>query len=309
MGLMTAHTQMGITLRFVGEYNSAVEHFEESAKIYDPALQQDYAKAYRMDPGVFSFSETTRTYWAVGRIDDAFAMNERSLALGRSSPDPRTTAFTLLMAGVFYHLLREPKEALRCSADGIAIADEHQIVQERAWLTTAHGWATTQVGDIDAGVDEMAASMTMRLQMNAVLDCPYAMSQLAEGYILQGNLPKARATLLEALDIRERNDDRWFEAEIFRMLGDLTLAESNDVAEAEKHYRKSLDVSLTQGTRSFELRTCVSLARLLISTGRSTEAFELLSPVRQWFEGQRATVDSRAADEVLASLKSETVAG
>ena len=308
MGLMTAHTQMGITLRFVGDYSTAVEHFEKSAEIYDPALQQEYAKAYRMDPGVFSFSETTRTYWAVGRIDDAFAMNERSLALGRSSPDPRTTAFTLLMAGVFYHLLREPKDALRCAADGIAIADEHQIVQERAWLTTAHGWATTQVGDVNAGVDEMAASMTMRLQMNAVLDCPYAMTQLAEGYVLQGNLTKAKATLLEALEIRERNDDAWFEAEIYRMLGDLALAEANDVAGAEKHYRKSLEVALTQGTRSFELRTSVSLARLLGSLGRGGEAIELLSPVRQWFEGQRPTVDSRAADEVLASLTGERVA-
>ena len=232
MGLMTAHTQMGITLRFVGEYAGAVEHFAKSAEIYDPALQQVYANAYRMDPGVFSYAETTRTLWAVGRIDDAYAMNERSLALGRSSPDPRTLAFTLLMAGVLYHLLREPALTLECSVEGIAISDEHGIVLERAWITTAHGWATTQVGDVDAGVDEMAASLTMRRKLNAILDIPYALTQLAEGYLLQGDIPKARETLLEALELRERNDDAWFEAEIYRMLGDVTLAE-RDAAVAE----------------------------------------------------------------------------
>jgi tetratricopeptide (TPR) repeat protein len=306
MGLMTAHTQMGITLRFVGEYAGAVEHFAKSAEIYDPALQQVYANAYRMDPGVFSYAETTRTLWAVGRIDDAYAMNERSLALGRSSPDPRTLAFTLLMAGVLYHLLREPALTLQCSVEGIAISDEHGIVLERAWITTAHGWATTQVGDVDAGVDEMAASLTMRRKLNAILDIPYALTQLAEGYLLQGDIPKARETLLEAIELRERNDDAWFEAEIYRMLGDVTLAEG-DSAAAEKFYRKSLDVSLQQGTRSFELRTSVSLARLLGQTERAAEAIELLSPVRTWFEGQRPTADSAAADTLLASLRGERV--
>jgi tetratricopeptide (TPR) repeat protein len=302
MALMTAHTQMGITLRFIGEYSEAVDHFAKAAEIYDPALQKEYTAAYHMDPGVFSHAETTRTLWAVGRIDDAIAMNERSVALGRSSPDPRTVAFALLMSGVLHHLRRDPAAALRDASEGIAITDEHQIIQERAWLTTAEGWAKTQFGKVDEGVDEMAASLTMRQQINALIDLPYALSQLAEGYILQGNLAMARTALQKAIDIRERNDDAWFEAEIYRLLGDVAIAESGDIAAAEEFFRKSLEVAVNQGTRSFELRTSVSLARLLANTDRVAEAVEILEPVRRWFDGQSETVDSRAADETLLAL-------
>ena len=148
----------------------------------------------------------------------------------------------------------------------------------------------------------MAASLTMRQQINAMIDMPYALTQLAEGYVLQGNPDLARRTLEEALEIRERNDDAWFEAEIYRLLGDVTIAESGDVAAAEAFFRKSLEVAVDQGTRSFELRTAVRLARLLGNTDRVAEAVEILEPVRRWFDGQSETVDSRAADEMLAAL-------
>ena len=305
MSLMTAHTQMGITLRFVGDYSDAVDHFAKAADIYDPALQREYTAVYRMDPGVFSHAETTRTLWAVGRIDDAIAMNERSMALGRSSPDPRTVAFALLMSAVLSHLLREPEDAFKAAAEGIAITDEHQIVQERAWITTAHGWAKTQLGKVDEGVDEMAASMTMRLKMNATLDMPYALTQVAEGYILQGDLEKAKKTLDEALDLRRRNDDAWFEAEVYRMLGDVALADGSDADKAESLYRESLDIARRQGTKSFELRTATSLARML-GADRSAEAIELLEPIRRWFDGQHSTRDMNAADHILASLSAAT---
>jgi tetratricopeptide (TPR) repeat protein len=308
MGLMTAHTQMGITLRFVGEYSAAVEHFAKASEIYDPALQHEYTAAYRMDPGVFSKAETTRTLWAVGRVDDAIAMNEHSMALGRSSPDPRTVSFALLMSGVLYHLLRDPARTLRDAAEGIEITDEHQIVQERAWITTAHGWAMTQLGKVDEGVNEMAASLTMRRKMNAILDIPYALTQLAEGYVLQGKLDLARTTLLEALELRERNDDAWFEAEILRLLGEVTLASGGHVSKVEEHYRRSLEVAINQGTRSFELRTSVSLARLLSNTDRVAEAVELLTPVRQWFRSQKPTRDTDNADALLASLNTTATA-
>ncbi len=302
MSLMAAHTQMGISLRFMGEYTDAVEHFAQAAAIYDPALQHQYTAVYHMDPGVFSFAETTRTLWAVGRVDDALAMNERSLALGRSSPDPRTVAFSLLMSSVLTHLMRDPAQTMKSSSEGIAICDEHQIIQERSWITTAHGWATALLGNAPDGLDEMAASLTMRRQMNAILDFPYALTQIAEGHMLMGNHKLARATLEEAIELRQRHDDAWYEAEVYRMLGDVEIAETGNAAAAEAYYRQSLGISLKQGTRSFELRTATSLARL-IGTERSAEAIALLAPVREWFSSQGATADTAAGDEVLAGLR------
>jgi len=150
--------------------------------------------------------------------------------------------------------------------------------------------------------------LTMRRKMNAILDIPYALTQLAEGYVLQGKLDLARTTLLEALELRERNDDAWFEAEILRLLGDVTLASGAHVSTAEEYYRRSLEVAINQGTRSFELRTSVSLARLLSNTDRVSDAIELLTPVRAWFRSQKPTRDTDNADALLASLSGAATA-
>src|SRR5688500_1374394 len=308
MALMTAHTDMAITLRFMGRFDEAVEHFRQAAMVYDPSKQLEYHRIYRMDPGVFSVAESTRTLWAVGRIDDAIAMNDRTIALGRSNPDPRTVAFALLMSCVLHHLLRDPARVLEAADEGIALADEHQIVQERAWITTARGWALTQLGRVDEGVDEITTSLAMRTQMNALLDMPYALTQLAEGYALQGNFAKAREALGQALEARRKNDDAWYEAEVHRLLGDFALADDDGAGAgtAESHYRNAIEVAQKQGAKSLELRAAIGLAVLFQGSQRADEAIEILRPLRDSFSSQRATRDYDKANEIIRALEGAT---
>src|SRR5688572_23255901 len=308
MALMTAHTDLAITLRFMGRFEEAVEHFHQAALVYDPSKQLEYHRIYRMDPGVFSVAESTRTLWAVGRIDDAIAMNDRTIALERSNPDPRTVAFALLMSCVLHHLLRDPARVLEAADEGIAHADEHQIVQERVWITTARGWALTQLGRVDEGVDEITTSLAMRTQMNALLDMPYALTQLAEGYALQGNFAKAREALGQALEARRKNDDAWYEAEVHRLLGDFALADDDGAGAgtAESHYRNAIEVAQKQGAKSLELRAAIGLAVLFQGSQRADEAIEILRPLRDSFSSQRATRDYDKANEIIRALEGAT---
>jgi tetratricopeptide (TPR) repeat protein len=185
MALMTAHTDMAITLRFVGRYNEAIEHFEKAAAIYDPSKQLDYLAQYHMDPGVFCLAEMTRTLWGAGYVDRALATLEQAVELARQSPDPRTIAFSLLMGSVLHELMREPEITLKYADEGIAIADEHQIIQERAWITTSRGWALAVIGKIDEGNQELETSLARRKRMNADLDLPSALPQLPEPQALR----------------------------------------------------------------------------------------------------------------------------
>jgi tetratricopeptide (TPR) repeat protein len=321
MALMTAHTDMGITLRFIGKYDEAIEHFDKASAIYDPAKQREYLAAYHMDPGVFCLSEMTRTLWGAGHIDRALATVDRAVTLARQSPDPRTTAFALLMGSVLHHLMREPEITRVYADEGIAIADEHQIIQERAWITTSHGWAVAALGELDKGIEELETSLAMRKRMNADLDLPYALTQLAEAYALRGNVTRARATLHDAIDAANRNADLWSLSEVYRMLGDLALqtdpleaggasvVDQEDEAEvrrnaAEGYYLRALDIARDQAAKSFELRAAVSVGRIMERDGRFDEAIDLVAPLRQLFEGQRPTPDSADADMLLNRLRS-----
>jgi tetratricopeptide (TPR) repeat protein len=221
------------------------------------------------------------------------------------------------MYGVLFYLLREPANVLELANDGIAIADEHQIVQEHAWLATSRGWALAAIGKVDEGIDEISASLAMRQRMNANLDMPFALSQLADAFRFRGNTDKARETLHQAIDTGNRNHDVWYQSDIYRMLGDVARvgerttegASSEDIiadtevreAAAEASYMRAIDIARKHGARSFELRASVRLGKLMMDTGRAAQAHALVAPIRAFFDGQRETPDSIEADELLAS--------
>jgi hypothetical protein len=134
-------------------------------------------------------------------------------------------------------------------------------------------------------------------------------------------VPRARATLHDAIEVANRNTDLWALADVYRMLGDLALesdspgseivsvADRKDRAEvrrnaAEGYYFRALDVAREQGARSFELRAAVSVGKLMERDGRIDEAIALVAPLRQLFDGQRSTPDSADADMLLSRLRS-----
>jgi tetratricopeptide (TPR) repeat protein len=321
MALMTAHTDMAITLRFVGKYDEAIDHFEKAEAIYDPSKQMEYFTQYHMDPGVFCLSEMTRTLWAAGYVDRSLATLDKAVALAKSSPDPRTIAFAMLMGAVLHQLLREPEITVKYGDEGIAIADEHQIIQERAWITTSHGWGLVGIGKLDDGIAELETSLAMRKRMNADLDLPYALTQLAEAYALRGDISRARSTLHDAIEVGNRNSDLWSQSEVYRTLGDLALAiesrpdgdvisdidrkEEQAVREsaAEGFFMRAMEVAREQGARSFELRAAVSLGKLMERDGRAAEALEMIEPMRTALDGKRSTPDMIDADMLLNRLR------
>jgi predicted ATPase len=104
----------------------------------------------------------------------------------------------------------------------------------------------------------------------------------------------------EAVQLVETTGERWSEASVYRVRGDLLRAE--DVA-GEKSYYKAIAVAQRQGARLFELRAATSLARLWRHQGKRTEARELLAPIYGWFaEGFDTPVlqDAKALLDQLA---------
>jgi predicted ATPase len=115
------------------------------------------------------------------------------------------------------------------------------------------------------------------------------------------------ALLEEAEATVEQTRERYWEAEIYRLRGQLLAAASHPAGpaaarSAEACYRRGLDISRGQGARSLELRAAVSLSRLWQAEGRQGEARELLAPVYERFPQGRETSDLRAAAALLDEL-------
>ena len=130
------------------------------------------------------------------------------------------------------------------------------------------------------------------------------LSNLALGLFNAGAQRGAIATIDEALDYSEKDDDRWYVAELMRIKGELILRQNEPEAAvaAGALFKSSLDWSRKQNALSWELRTATSFARLLKQQGRENEARELLEPIYLRFTEGFATKDLVEARSLLAAL-------
>ncbi len=126
---------------------------------------------------------------------------------------------------------------------------------------------------------------------------------MAEAYGKDEQVEEGLSTVAEALACVERTEERFYEAELYRLQGQLLLQQSPDNAtEAEACFHRALDVSRNQAAKSWELRAAISLARLWEQQGKTGEAQELLAPVYNWFTEGFDTADLKDAQALLDEL-------
>jgi tetratricopeptide (TPR) repeat protein len=106
----------------------------------------------------------------------------------------------------------------------------------------------------------------------------YFLATLAAAYGRAGRTDDALAFVAEALSLVERHDDHWWEADTYRVKGELLL-ESGGSSEAENCFRHAIDIARRQNAKSLELRATTSLARLLDKQGRQDEARQMLADI------------------------------
>ena len=315
MILLGAHVANGISLMFAGETARAQHHLQEAASVYDLEKRPLYHAIYRMDPGVFLYSEDARTLWILGRPDTALKSRDRALELGADSPDQRSLAFANLFAAVLHLLRREVDKCLEYASRCIAICDEHGIAQERVWAMSIHGWALAHSGKPEEGIREIEASINIQRLRHAELNLTFALRQLAEAYNMSGKFIAGRDAAREGLKISERHGEVGSKVELYRIMGESArnLAKTGEIEAAthtrsgstlspEACFRAAVDLARRHGSKGFELRSSLALARELHDRGHDPEAIALVRGIRAQFTEGLDTRDLRDADDFLKSF-------
>jgi len=130
---------------------------------------------------------------------------------------------------------------------------------------------------------------------------PHLISLLASACDIAGQIEEAQNLLDEALQIVERAGERWFEAELNRLKGQLLLRRGHSDA-AEELYCKALSIAREQEAKMWELRASAGLARLRRDQDRRAEAHDLLAPIYAWFTEGFGTQDLKEAKALLDEL-------
>jgi predicted ATPase len=134
---------------------------------------------------------------------------------------------------------------------------------------------------------------------------PLSASYLASAYVQLARLDGARRCISEAFTATETTGERWCEAEVNRIAGEIALRSPKpDAAKAEGYFERALSVARAQQAKSWELRAAMSMARLWRDQGKRDEARELLAPVYGWFTEGFDTLDLKEAKALLEQLTS-----
>jgi adenylate cyclase len=188
----------------------------------------------------------------------------------------------------------------------IAISSKHDFV---FWLLTGmilRGWALTARNQVADGLAQMGQALAGYQQTGAGILRPYYLALLTDVYGGIGKVKEAFQLLDEAEAAVKANDERWWEAELYRLKGELTLKQSTPQRSrsdseriAEACFDKARRVASEQAARSLELRAVMSLGRLWMKQGKIPEAKRMLREAHGWFSEGFDIPDLREAKMLL----------
>jgi predicted ATPase len=156
---------------------------------------------------------------------------------------------------------------------------------------------------VKEGIEQMTQGLRAYRATGAVALQPYFLALLAEAQGTMGQSEAGLAVLTEALALVDTTGERWYEAELYRLKGELLLQQSsNKQADTETCFHQAISIAQNQQAKSWELRATTSLARLWQQQDKRQEAHDLLAPVYGWFTEGFDTADLHEAQALLDAL-------
>jgi class 3 adenylate cyclase/predicted ATPase len=298
---LIAYRSLGVSLLFRAEFSRALHHLKRALNFYDQTKHRP-PKLTPHDPRVNCESFVAWVLLLLGQPDQALAQSRRALAWARELSQPYTLAFALHVNCVFHQLRGDGAILEQRAEELVALATEQGFPHFVGTGTCFRGWAILAVGgSIEEAISRMQWGLATKRATGAEIKVPYYLGLLAEAHRRANRSAEAISLLNEALEVVERTDERWYEAELYRLMAEALITNS-DRRDAERWLCRALRTARKQDARLWELRAATSTARLWRDQGKRTDPRELLAPIYRSFTEGLDTRDLKEAAGLLADL-------
>jgi predicted ATPase len=202
------------------------------------------------------------------------------------------------------HILCGNYAAANMEADEVvALADEKGASFWKASGMMIQGCISVLTGKARDAVHLITSGITAFRSTGSTVWMPWYLSILATAYAELGQFEDTGRCMGEAMTAVETTKERWHEAEVYRIAGEIALKSPEpDAVKAEAYFEHALAVAREQQAKSWELRAAMSMARLWRDQGKRDAARDLLAPVYGWFTEGFDTLDLKEAKALLDEL-------
>ena len=300
---LEAYRALGATLCYLGDFLTSQERLEHGISLYDSQqLRSRTFFHYLADARLTCLSYSAAVLWMLGYPDQALRRIHEVLALAKTIDHPFSTAVALHFAGMVHQCRREVEAAKEHAEAVRAISTEQGFTLWASAGTFGEGWALNEQGMEAVGIGKMQLGLTDWRATGAEIMRPYFHALLAEAYAKAKKPEEGLSELADALEAVERGGERFFEAELYRIKGELLLLRGDAEVDAEECLCRAFEIAQRQSAKSLELRAAVSLSRLRESQGKQAEARTMLTQICGWFKEGFDTADFKTAQTLLNDL-------
>jgi class 3 adenylate cyclase/predicted ATPase len=298
--LMIGHRLMGNSLMLTGDIDKGRAHYDQAFALYDPAKHRPLATRFGQDVGVSIFVYRALARWMLGYPETALADADHALEVARESGHAGTLMYGQFHTSLTDILCANYAAATAQSDEVIRLADEKGAALWKALATMQKGSVLALSGRASEAIQMITSGITTYRSTGSRVYLPIFLSHLSRADSELGQVDDAWRCIGEAATTAETTKERWYEAEINRIRGEIALKLPQlGPSQAEAYFQRALTVARAQQAKSWELRAAMSMARLWRDQGKRDDARALLAPVYGWFTEGFDTHDLKEAKALL----------
>jgi predicted ATPase len=299
--VLEGHHAMWGTSMWCGELAAAEVHSQQGISRYDRTRHHTLAFTFSgHDPGVCAHSAGAINMTLLGFPEQAMKLRAEAVTLARSLSHPYSLALAMWHSAIVLQVGRQRRSCRDLATELLELSQEHDFPMMRGAGMFFLGWAIADGGELEQGIALMEQGLAL-FSACRYLTRPYMLAVLASAKADLGKPGEGLELLADALASTEVSGERWWQAELHRLRGQLLVAPGQH-DEREACFRRAIEVSRGQRAKLLELRAATSLARLWSDRGRNAEARDLLTPIYGWFTEGFGTPDLQEAKILLDAL-------
>jgi predicted ATPase len=297
--MMIGHRVTGNSLLATGSIPEAREHLDRALALYDPAEHRRLATRFGQDHRMAILCHRALALWMLGYPKAALGDAEYALKDARETGQAATLMYALQWTSMTHALCGDYAGANALLDELATLAEEQGAALWKPLRMMYQGGLLVQAGKATDAVQMITSGWASWQSMGASTQ-GRVRSDLAQAYAELGQFDDARRCVSEALTMIDTTNERWYEAEVNRIAGEVVRkSPARDAAQAEGYFERALAVARQQQAKSWELRAAMSMARLWRDQGKPQQARELLAPVYGWFTEGFDTRDLKEAKALL----------
>jgi class 3 adenylate cyclase/predicted ATPase len=287
-----------------GELEISQQYIEHGLALFNTQLRSTRVPLYTAHhPAVCGYGWGAMLFWLRGFPDKARQHADQSLALAHELGDSASIIFALSTKAHFHLFVRQTRPALEMADAAIALGEETIFFYALLAARIVKGWALVQVTKANDGVHQIREAVKVLSESRVRIWLTFFLATLAEAYGRAERIEDGLNTAAQGLELVEQSGEYCWEAELYRVRGELLLKrDPSNLAEARAALESAVEVARKQGAKSLELRATTSLAHLLDRQGYRSEARAMLAEIYNWFTEGFDTPDLKDAKALLDEL-------